>query len=181
MEGPVGYARHISNVDSAREGDLRVPKPERPPSRSHPVGHGTRVTSSMCNTIDFCLYASVFNVERCAEDVPYVTLFWPYRFMPIPSHPHTTSHNAGQGANRVRIRPSPNWLPAVELGSVRATLQEGRNYLGYGDRRYFQKSCCLSAASSGFWEMVLADSRSPSSFPRRSPARTDPSSTAYVR
>ena len=40
MEGLVGYARHISNVDSAREGDLRVPKPERPPSRSHPVGHG---------------------------------------------------------------------------------------------------------------------------------------------
>ena len=28
--------------------------------------------------------------------------------IPIPSHPHTTSHNAGQGANRVRIRPSPN-------------------------------------------------------------------------
>ena len=101
--------------------------------------------------------------------------------IPIPSHPHTTSHNAGQGANRVRIRPSPNWLPAVELGSVRATLQEGRNYLGCGERRYFQKSCCLSAASSGFLEMVLADSRSPSSFPRRSPARTDPSSTAYVR
>ena len=101
--------------------------------------------------------------------------------IPIPLHPHTTSHNPGQGANRVRIRPSPNWLPAVELGSVRATLQEGRNYLGCGDRRYFQKSCCLSAASSGFLEMVLADSRSPSSFPRRSPARTDPSSTAYVR
>ena len=35
----------------------------------------------------------------------------------IPSHPHTTSHNAGQGANRVRIRPSPNWLPAVEPGN----------------------------------------------------------------
>ena len=75
MEGLVGYARHISNVDSAREGDLRVPKPERPPSRSHPVGHGTRVTSSMCNTIDFCLYAAVFSMECCAEDVPHVTLF----------------------------------------------------------------------------------------------------------
>ena len=112
----------------------------------------------------------------------FLTLHYSDRIViPIPSHPHTTSHNAGQGANRVRIRPSPNWLPAVELGSVRATLQEGRNYLGCGDRRYFQKSCCLSAASSGFWEMVLADSRSPSSFPRRSPARTDPSSTAYVR
>ena len=101
----------------------------------------------------------------------------------IPSHPHTTSHNAGQGANRVRIRPSPNWLPAVELGSGRATLQEGRNYLGCGERRYFQKFCCLSdaEASSGFWAMVLTDPRSPSSFPRRSPARTDPSSTAYIR
>ena len=73
--GATGYARHISNVDSAREGDLRVPKPERPPSRSHPVGHGTCVTSSMCNTIDFCLYASVFNVKRCAEKVPHITLF----------------------------------------------------------------------------------------------------------
>ena len=100
--------------------------------------------------------------------------------IPIPLHPHTTPQHR-TGRNRVRIRPSPNWLPAVELGSVRATLQEGRNYLGCGDRRYFQKSCCLSAASSGFLEMVLADSRSPSSFPRRSPARTDPSSTAYVR
>ena len=70
MEGLVGYARHISNVDSAREGDLRVPKPERPPSRSHPVGHGTRVTSSMCNTIDFCLYAAIFSVERCTDLVP---------------------------------------------------------------------------------------------------------------
>ena len=100
--------------------------------------------------------------------------------IPIPLHPHTT-HQHRTGRNRVRIRPSPNWLPAVELGSVRATLQEGRNYLGCGERRYFQKSCCLSAASSGFLEMVLADSRSPSSFPRRSPARTDPSSTAYVR
>ena len=57
-----GYARHISHVDSAREGDLRVPKPERPPSRSYPIGHGTSVTSSMCNTADFCLYASVFIV-----------------------------------------------------------------------------------------------------------------------
>ena len=62
MEGLVGYARHIFNVDSAREGDLRVPKPERPPSRSHPVGHGTRVTSSMCNTVDSCLYSSVFRM-----------------------------------------------------------------------------------------------------------------------
>ena len=36
----VHYAGHISNEVSAREGDLKVPKPERPPSRSHPVGHG---------------------------------------------------------------------------------------------------------------------------------------------
>ena len=34
------YAGHIFNAVSAREGDLRVPQPERPPSRSHPVGHG---------------------------------------------------------------------------------------------------------------------------------------------
>ena len=118
-------------------------------------------------------------MERYAEDVPHVTLFWPHRHINTVSH-HPT-HQYRTGRNRVRIRPSPNWLPAVELGSVRATLQEGRNYLGCGDRRYFQKSCCLSAASSGFLEMVLADSRSPSSFPRRSPARLDPNSTAYVR
>ena len=62
-----GYARYIFHVDSAREGDLRVPKPERPPSRSHPVGHGKSVTSSMCNTVDFGLYAAVFSVERCAD------------------------------------------------------------------------------------------------------------------
>ena len=61
------YTGRISNAVSAREGDLKVPKPERPPSRSHPVGHGTRVTSSMCNTIDFCLYASVLDVKRCAD------------------------------------------------------------------------------------------------------------------
>ena len=75
MEGLVGYARHISNVDSAREGDLRVPKPERPPSRSHPVGHGTCVTSSMCNTTNFSLCATIFYMERCAEEAPHVTLF----------------------------------------------------------------------------------------------------------
>ena len=63
----VHYAGHISNEVSAREGDLRVPKPERPPSRSHPVGHGKSVTSSMCNTVDFCLYAAVFRVGRCAD------------------------------------------------------------------------------------------------------------------
>ena len=34
------YAGRIFNAVSAREGDLRVPQPERPPSRSHPVGHG---------------------------------------------------------------------------------------------------------------------------------------------
>ena len=66
----VRYAGRIFNAVSAREGDLRVPKPERPPSRSHPVGHGTRVTSSMCNTIDFCLYAAVLRMERCADLVP---------------------------------------------------------------------------------------------------------------
>ena len=49
----VHYAGHISNEVSAREGDLKVEKPERPPSRSHPVGHGMSVTSSMCNTVDF--------------------------------------------------------------------------------------------------------------------------------
>ena len=38
--GCTHYAGRISNAVSAREGDLRVPKPERPPSRSHPVGHG---------------------------------------------------------------------------------------------------------------------------------------------
>ena len=87
MEGPVGYARHISNVDSAREGDLRVPKPERPPSRSHPVGHGTCVTSSMCNTIDFCLYASVFNngtlCRRCSSRHTILTVsLYQYRLTP---------------------------------------------------------------------------------------------------
>ena len=61
------YAGRIFNAVSAREGDLRVPQPERPPSRSHPVGHGKSVTSSMCNTVDFCLYAAVSRVGRCAD------------------------------------------------------------------------------------------------------------------
>ena len=61
------YAGRIFNAVSAREGDLRVPQPERPPSRSHPVGHGKSVTSSMCNTVDFCLYAAVLRMERCAD------------------------------------------------------------------------------------------------------------------
>ena len=64
------YGGRIFNAVSAREGDLRVPKPERPPSRSHPVGHGRSVTSSMCNTVDFFLYSAVFRVERCADLVP---------------------------------------------------------------------------------------------------------------
>ena len=61
------YGGRIFNAVSAREGDLKVPKPERPPSRSHPVGHGKSVTSSMCNTVDFCLYAAVLRMERCAD------------------------------------------------------------------------------------------------------------------
>ena len=60
-------AHHTFRVDSAGEGHLRVPKPERPPSRSHPVGHGTRVTSSMCNAVDFWLYTAVLRMKRCAE------------------------------------------------------------------------------------------------------------------
>ena len=94
--GTTGYARHISNVDSVREGDLRVPKPERPPSRSHPVGHGTRVTSSMCNTIDFCLYASVFNMEVMPK--MFLTSHYSDRIVIlIPSHT-TLLTNTGQGA-----------------------------------------------------------------------------------
>ena len=38
-------------MDSAREGDLRVPKPERPPSRSHPVGHGNQRYIFRCVTL----------------------------------------------------------------------------------------------------------------------------------
>ena len=34
----------------------------RSPKEPRPLGHGMSVTSSMCNTIDFCLYASVFRV-----------------------------------------------------------------------------------------------------------------------
>ena len=80
------YAGRISNAVSAREGDLKVPKPERPPSRSHPVGHGKSVTSSMCNTVDFLsvccgiqsgtlcrsgfLGSSIFIVVHCANLLP---------------------------------------------------------------------------------------------------------------
>ena len=82
----VHYAGHISNEVSAREGDLKVPKPERPPSRSHPVGHGKSVTSSMCNTVDFLsvccgiqsgtlcrsgfLGSSAFIMVHCADLLP---------------------------------------------------------------------------------------------------------------
>ena len=41
------YAGRIFNAVSAREGDLRVPQPERPPSRSHPLGHG-RSSALLC-------------------------------------------------------------------------------------------------------------------------------------
>ena len=80
------YTGRISNAVSAREGDLKVPKPERPPSRSHPVGHGKSVTSSMCNTVDFLsvccgiqsgtlcrsgfLDSSTFIVVHCADLLP---------------------------------------------------------------------------------------------------------------
>ena len=80
------YTGRISNAVSAREGDLKVPKPERPPSRSHPVGHGKSVTSSMCNTVDFLsvccgiqsgtlcrsgfLGSSAFIMVHCADLLP---------------------------------------------------------------------------------------------------------------
>ena len=41
--------------------------PNAPPRAPTPLGTGTGVTSSMCNAVDFCLYAAGFVVERCAE------------------------------------------------------------------------------------------------------------------
>ena len=66
----VHYAGHISNEVSAREGDLKVPKPKRPPSRSPPLGTERILRCCMWCGIDFCLYAAVFRVERCADLVP---------------------------------------------------------------------------------------------------------------
>ena len=140
-----GYARHISNVDSAREGDLRVPKPERPPSRSHPVGHGKSVTSSMCNTVDFLsvccgiqsgtlcrsgfLGSSAFIMVHCADLLPgffsiYSETLRRYSYTPtIP------------GQDAPRPLPSPArvlsfFLPAGSVSqreriSVRAVAEEG--------------------------------------------------------
>ena len=137
MEGPVGYARHISNVDSAREGDLRVPKPERPPSRSHPVGHGTCVTPSMCNTIDFCLYASVFNMERYAEDVPHVTLFWPHRHINTVSHHPTHQYRTGRES-----RPHPSFTELITsrgAGVCPGNSAGGSKLLGLRESALFSK------------------------------------------
>ena len=97
MEGLVGYARHISNVDSAREGDLRVPKPERPPRAPTPLGTELVLHLRCVTLLTFVcmLRSSVWNV------VPRIFLTSRYSdrsVISIPSHPHTTSHNAGQGA-----------------------------------------------------------------------------------
>ena len=132
----VHYAGHISNEISAREGDLKVPKPERPPSRSHPVGHGKSVTSSMCNTVDFLsvccgiqsgtlcrsgfLGSSIFIVVHCADLLPgffsiYSETLRRYSYTPtIP----------GQDA-RVRFRSRPGFY----LFSCRLEVSaRGRGY-----------------------------------------------------
>ena len=48
----------------------------------------------------------------------HVTPFWPDRYTNTVSPPHYFPQPR-TGRNRVRIRPSPNWLPAVELGYIR--------------------------------------------------------------
>ena len=62
------YAGRICNAVSAREGDLRVPQPERPPSRSHPVGHGS--SSSLLCVLRCCVCCVVV----CAALLTFVCM-----------------------------------------------------------------------------------------------------------
>ena len=41
--------------------------PNALPRAPTPLGTERSVTSLMCNTVDFCLYAAVFRMERCAD------------------------------------------------------------------------------------------------------------------
>ena len=41
--------------------------PNALPRAPTPLGTERSVTSLMCNTVDFCLYAAVFRVGRCAD------------------------------------------------------------------------------------------------------------------
>ena len=106
----------------------------------------------------------------------YMLKYTCFLYHPSYTHNHENtitrrrSHNQDRTRIRVRFRPSPHKPTAREMESVRATLQEGRYYLGCGRQRCFLKVCCLSdkGTSSGFWKTLLAASQSLSSIPRRS-------------
>ena len=137
------YGGRIFNAVSAREGDLRVPKPERP-SRSHPVGHGGVLHIRCVTWLTFVcmlrysewdavpiwfLGSSVFIVVHCADLVPK---FFCIYSRTLRQYSYTSTI---PGQDAPRPLPSPArvlsfFLPAGSVSqreriSVRAVAEEG--------------------------------------------------------
>ena len=150
------YAGRIFNAVSAREGDLRVPQPERPPSRSHPVGHGR---SSVLLCVLRCWLLSVCcgtqNGTLCRSSSCILRYLWWYAG-PIPFL--YSSILIGIFCTSLTFQdrtPSPLPSPACFSCRLEASARgrwhragllrrRGDYYLGCERRRYCGRVCCLS-------------------------------------
>ena len=114
------------NAVNAREGDLRVPKPERPPSRSHPVGHGRSVTSSMCNTVDLDMYDTVFRVGRCADKAQQLHY---HRTGHVAPPPRRTFVNAKRSPRPQTLQPGTSLFRTLFFLTIRLRTARIRRIL----------------------------------------------------
>ena len=85
MEGPL--ATHVTFPMWTVRGKAisKFRSPNALPRAPTPLGTERSVTSLMCNTVDFCLYAAVLRMERCADLVS--VFFGTYSDTPCRSGP----------------------------------------------------------------------------------------------
>ena len=121
------------------------------------------------------MYASVLDVKRCA-DLIAVCFGVEYDTLCQYSHPFTI-----QDRTPVRFRPC-GWSFSRGCGIGSGCCGGGVILLGLRESALLCQGLLFEPkASSAPGTMILADSRSLSSIRRRSPARTDVTSPAYVR
>ena len=126
--------------------------------------------------VDFCLYASVLDVGRCAE---LVAVFFGIACEALCRYSHVfTIQDRTQTSASVPC----GWSFSRGCGIGSGCCGGGVILLGLRESALLCQGLLFEPkASSAPGTMILADSRSLSSIRRRSPARTDVTSPAYVR